>query len=110
MVKTPCPESFFCRRYQRADMRFLVAFGFVGRHVTKQRRCISRGDSSHVYRGGDIADIGTPITCAWKRKAHALSLEPTKPDTEAENIHLPAGVIDVILPLHRVADGFEQVA
>ena len=45
-----------------------------------------------------------------RRHLAALRLEPAQPDADAEDVHLPAGIVDVVLAIHRVARRLEQVA
>ena len=45
-----------------------------------------------------------------KRNLYAVFLEQPQPDTDSQYVHLPAGIVDVVLARYRVADCFQQVA
>ena len=91
-------------------MFFLVAFGRIGRHPVEHGVRVDGIDAVRIDRGGNVADVLAPVSRGRERDGRAFHLQPAQPDAHAENVHLPARVVDVVLAVHRVANGFEQVA
>ena len=62
-----------------------------------------------MQRGGYIPDVIALVAVARKLDFLAAEFEVTQPGRGTENVHLPAGVVDVVLALHVVTDEGEQV-
>src|SRR5690606_34870702 len=62
-----------------------------------------------VDLGGDVADVPAAVACLRERHGDAARLEHPQPDAYAEDVHLPAGVVHVVLPVDRVPRRLEQV-
>ncbi len=103
-------EQFLRAGDQRADVRFLVALRRVRRNTVEHRGGVRDIDVVGIDRGGDVADVVAAVAGRGKRNGRAASFQPAQPDADAEDVHLAAGVVHVVLAVNRVADGFEQVA
>ena len=96
---------------QFVDMLFLVTGGRVGTHaVVHPVGGLQEALTVFtVQGGGDIPDVVSLVGVARKSDLLAAQLEVAQPGRGTEDMHLPAGVVDVILALHRVAGVLQQV-
>ena len=59
--------------------------------------------------GRDVTDVLAFIAVGRKGKALAAGLEVTQPDAGGQDVHLPAGIVDVVLAVHLPAIGGQQI-
>ena len=109
-AKGASAEQILCAVYQGADMRFLVAIRSICRNVVEHSVGIGDTDAVRVHGRRDIVNVLTAITGAGEINARSVRFQPAQPDTEAENVHLSACVIDVVFAIDVVACSFKQVA
>ena len=110
----PSPSSS-CARAMSASMCFSLSppCGRVGRQPVEDvvrgpcgacspcaRAALSRDRRAHSRP--DSRSTGT-------RGVSPQQLEIAQPDADREDVHLPAGIVDVVLAVHVVAGGLEQV-
>ncbi len=57
---------------------------------------------------GDIVDIVTPVPVFRESQLFATQFQVAEPDTDGEDIHLPAIVIDIVLTLNPVSRSLEN--
>ena len=57
----------------------------------------------------DLDDVVAAVAVVGKLDVLAQALEVAQPHAHREDVHLPAGVVDVVLALHVVAARLEQV-
>ncbi len=62
-----------------------------------------------MKRLGDRADVVAAIAVRRKRNCLAATFEVAEPDAGREDVHLPAGVVDVVLAVHAPSVRIEQV-
>ncbi len=62
-----------------------------------------------VQGGGNVPDIVTLITVAWELDGLAAQFQVAQPHGGAQDVHLAAGVVDVILPMDLIAHRCQQV-
>jgi hypothetical protein len=62
-----------------------------------------------VEAGGDVPDIIAAIAVGGKAQVLAAQFQVAQPHRGGEDVHLPAGVVDVILAMDRKADRRQQV-
>ena len=96
---------------QVVDVFFLVASGRIRADVGEGLR---RGPMKPltvfaVQIGGNIPDIIALVAVAGKIDFLAAEFEVAQPGGGTENMHLPAGIVDVVLSLHVVADEAQQI-
>ena len=103
---------------ERIEVQFTLLLGLVvgavgGRQAGRAGHDIRRGAQvlgavrqRHLLR--HIAHVGALVTVGRKGHRDAVLLEVTQPGRQAEDIHLPAGVIDVILACHVPSGEGEQ--
>ena len=98
------PSSFLAARDQSFGidflglLRFIVVVFTVGGQAVEDGVCRIRHQApSQSMALSNIANIVAAITGVGKRHLAACRLQPTQPDTHAENVHLSARVIDVVL-------------
>jgi hypothetical protein len=60
-----------------------------------------RSDGMHVVAA---------IAVRWERQRCAGGLQVPQPGAEREDIHLPAGIVDVVLAVHAVAGDAQKIA
>ena len=77
--------------------------------ILENRRSLGNGQPARVYLAGDVGDIATFVAGIGKIDFDAVRFQPAQPNADAENIHLPAGVVDVVLTMHGITDRLEQV-
>src|SRR5665213_977444 len=58
---------------------------------------------------GDRHDVVAAVAAGGKRKFFAAQLQIAQPDADREDVHLPAGIIDVVLAVDAMADGGEKI-
>ena len=58
---------------------------------------------------GDRQQVVAAIAVGREREPFAAALEVAQPDADREDVHLPAGVVDVVLAMHAEAGRVEQV-
>ncbi len=98
--------------YQPVDMGFLVtAVGFVSRDALEDGRARTLQGVALVLAqlAGNGQDIVAPIAIGGEGECLPTLFEVAEPDTERQDAHLAASVVDVIFAVYVVADGFEQV-
>ena len=59
--------------------------------------------------GGDVADVVALVAVSRKRKALAAGFQISQPDAGGQNVHLPTGIVDVVLAMYQPAIGNQQV-
>jgi hypothetical protein len=57
---------------------------------------------------GHVADVGTLVAVGREGHADAMLIQIAQPGRQAEDVHLPASIIDVILAGHIPAGKSEQ--
>ena len=62
-----------------------------------------------VQGGGDVPDIVALVAVGRKGHGLAAQVEVAQVDAGREDIHLPAGIVDVVLAVHVVTDRAQQV-
>jgi hypothetical protein len=62
-----------------------------------------------VEAGGDVAHVIAPVAVAGKAKLFAAVLQIAQPNAGGQDIHLPAGVVDIVFAVNPVADRFQQI-
>ena len=96
------------------DVGVLVARRLVGRQVRRRRRAAGRTQRApralaRSLSRDRVAGSRRGSRCSGNGKCSPQALEVAQPDARREDLHLPAGVVDVVLALHREAGGVEQV-
>ena len=106
------PEQGASTCDQRVDMRFLVATGrLVGGHAFHQGLGVDGEVPADIafQRGRDFMHVRAAIAVRGKRDRYPPALEVTQPHAQREDVHLAAGVVDVVLALHVESGRFEDV-
>ncbi len=62
-----------------------------------------------VQAGADVPDIVALVAVAGKGKGLAAKVQVAQVNAGREYVHLPAGIVDVILTVYLVAGGDQQV-
>ena len=98
-------------RDHRVDVGVLVAGGRVGRQVAEHlgRGTHQRATDLLHQLVRDRVQVVAAVAVARERELLAEALEVAQPHADREDLHLPAGVVDVVLAVHLVARGVEQV-
>ena len=73
-------------------------------------RALERIAALRVQRARHGQDVFGAITVRRERHVFAAELEISEVDADREDVDLPAGIVDVVLAIHRVPGGLEQVA
>jgi len=105
-------EQLARARDERIDVGLLVAGGGIRRQPREQRRgAAPQGGlrSRGLEVGGERAHVVAAVAVLGKRQLLAAQLEIAHPGADREDVHLPAGVVDVVLAGHLEADGREDV-
>ncbi len=97
---------------ERVDVGFLVAaLRLVGREplgnlesAAPQAVALAR-----AQRARDFDHVVAAVAVVGEANRHAAELEVAQPHARGEDVHLPAGVIDVVLAVHLVTVGLEEV-
>ncbi len=95
-------------RHERVDEGVGVVFRILGQAIGDGLGADGL-EAARVDFGRDVADVVAAVAALGERDLDAVGLEPAQPYAGAEDVHLAAGVIDVILAVHGIADGLEQV-
>ena len=98
-------------RDQRVDVLLLVARRSIRRQSGGDigRRASELPAAALFELRGDGAHVVAAVAVGWKCQHLALKLEIAHPGAGREDIHLPAAVVDVVLPPDLIADGTQQV-
>ena len=79
--------------------------------LAKRRQIVASGELGVVRvneRIRDVADVVSLVTAVRKGNLPAEPLEVTCPNRFAEDLHLPAHVVEIVLPRDRVAARLEE--
>ena len=105
-------EQFLGARDQGVDVGFPVAaLGFVRRQAVGHLEGVVAQAVAFLraQRARDLDHVVALVAVVGKAHLHAAEFQVAQPDAGAEDVHLPAGVVDVVLAVHLVAAGFEDV-
>ena len=97
---------------QRVDVGFLVAaLAFVGRQAVGDLdgAAAQRVAGLGAQAAGDVDHVLALVAVVREAHVHAAQLVVAQPHRHRQDVHLAAGVVDVVLALHGVAGGIEQV-
>ena len=100
-------------RDQRIDVQILVAaLRLIRRQIAKHLGRASRqlAADRRIQALGDRDNVVAAIAIGRKDKLFAAQPQILQPGAGREDVHLAAGVINVVLALDLVADGGEQVS
>ena len=111
LPETVCAEERPGPLDHGVDVQVLVARRRVRREVGENGGCGAHQGTSRALDElvGDRAEVIAAIAVARERELFAEAFEVAQPDARREDIHLPAGVVDVVLAMHAEAGGVEQV-
>jgi hypothetical protein len=109
-AKSIAPQELTRAGDERIDMLLLVARGRIRR---QPRRNLSGGPLEarallREHRARDRLHVVALVAIRRKRELLGAQLEIAQPHAQCEDVHLPAGVVDVILALHAEADRSQQ--
>ena len=93
-------------------MGLLVASGrLVGGHAVHQGLGIDRQIRTGIafQRGRDVVDVLATVTVRGKRDGRTKAFQVPQPHAQREDVHLAAGVVDVVLALDVESGRFEDV-
>ena len=96
---------------QAIDVGFLVAaLRFVRRQAVHHfgGAALERITDLAAQLAGDLDDVVALVAVVREAQRHARELVVTEPHRDREDVHLAAGIVDVVLALHGVAGGLEQ--
>ena len=97
---------------QGIDVGFLVASGrLVRRHAVHQGLGVDLEVPADIAREPtrDLVNVPAPIAVRGKCDRDSAPLQVPQPQAQREDVHLAAGVVDVVLALDVEADRFEDV-
>ena len=111
-------EQFLGVGDQRVEMLVALALGFVVSPIrfrqTRRAGQYGRG-AAHIFLTmrrrhlrRHVAHVAALIGIGQERNGNAVLFEVTQPGRQTENVHLPAGIIDVILAGHIPAGESQQ--
>ncbi len=90
-----------CALDERIDVLFLITRGRIGRQIRGElgggaRKALALRDQQAL---GDRIHVVAAIAVRRKRQLFGCQLEIAQPHAERENVHLPPGIVDVVLAL-----------
>jgi len=90
---------------------FVAAFGFIRRQafVDVGSRPAQRVADDFAQFRGDGLQVFRWIAVLRDDHRLAEGLQVTQPEARRENVHLPAGIVDVVLAMYGIAGGREHV-
>ena len=97
---------------QRIDVQFLVAaLRFVGRQAVGDFQCAMAQAVAFLgaQAAGDVDHVLALVAIVREAHVDAAELVIAQPHRHRQDVHLPAGVVDVVLALYLVAGRFQQV-
>ena len=106
------PEQGSGTSDQGVDVGFLVAPGrLVGRHCVHKRHNVDREVPADITLEGsrNLVNVRTAIAVRGKFNRRSATLQVPQPHAQREDVHLTAGVVDVVLALDVEPGRFEDV-
>ena len=61
-----------------------------------------------AQRAGDVVDVIAAVAVVGEAQLLAAEFEIAQPHAGGEDVHLPAGVVDIVLALHLKPAGFQH--
>src|SRR5690606_25478323 len=90
---------------------FVPALRLVCGNIPEDVRCSGQEllADAILQLAGNVENVFALVAVGGKAEGLAAQFQVPEPNASSQDVHLPSGIIDIVLALDRIADSFQQV-